>query len=315
MSREHLDEDLTGRVMAHYPLPVADAFGALAAAQNPNQRRDLLVEAFRACIRFVGAVALAARAQYGPGPGPQSKEAARLLTKLRGRGLTDGEWVGLCRELLKPWRGNPDEHVLPALVRLFCKDKTFAKQLDTLLALRKQATVAHGTTGSEAEAREMLGERLPAFEGLLEKLEPLLREARLLVPLERVADDRQQARLLMGCTPPRRWWRSVTLAEGERRPPGEVVLADAEGKPCVALAPVALFRPPSPGAPEMIMRPQSMSEKAVTRAKRTPFLSATWPRKNMAMVMPAVSTITMWWAGMSGLSTPRNTKPENCMAR
>ena len=69
------------------------------------------------------------------------------------------------------------------------------------------------------------------------------------------------------------------------------------------------------GAADQTMRPTSRKTKAVSSVRRIPFLSATEPRKNMEIVMPAVRTMTMWWELMSGLAVPLKMKSEKCMAR
>jgi len=227
---------------------------ALAGAENPNQGRDLLVEAFRSYLRLLSALALAARIQYGAGPslGKKKDQAAPILLKLRKRGLTDGEWVGLARELLRPWARAPEEHALPELVELFHKKRAFAKNIDALLGLRRKATVAHGTTGDEQAAREVLAENVRHLAALLEMSDRLWRRMRLVATLGRPdgSEERQRAYALTGCTPPRRRWRRTELATGTDLQPGTVVAIDEQGEARLSLEPVGLFRSPSPDSPE-----------------------------------------------------------------
>ncbi|MBI2898510.1 MAG: hypothetical protein HYY06_33470, partial [Deltaproteobacteria bacterium] len=242
-------EELSERAISTYPTPIADAYVALAAAGSLHERRDRIVEVFRAALRTLGAAALAARLT-GPRPPMPSPQADELLRTLRTRPLMDGQWVGLARELLRPFAGDPEAHPLPSLVELFHGRAKILRGLDELLDMRKSDTVAHGTTGDEAEVRAVLTERAPQLEALLRALEPLWERARLVVPLrppER-EDERQPAWLLAGMTPPRGRFRRVDLAAGVRVAPGEALFVDGAGRPVLTLQPVVIVRPPSPEA-------------------------------------------------------------------
>ena len=78
----------------------------------------LVVEVFRATLQTLSALTLAARVQYGLGPGSEPAQIAELIRSLRGRGLTDGQWFAIVREMLRPWSGAPGSYPLPALVTL-----------------------------------------------------------------------------------------------------------------------------------------------------------------------------------------------------
>ncbi len=249
--RPSLPLDLVDRVVARHPLPVADAVEALAAAEGPHEARDRVVEVFRACIRLLSAVALSARLQYGPGPSGESQQVPGLLKSLQRRGLTDGQWVGLARELTRSWASERERYALPGLVACFHGDKRFKKTLDALLKMRKAETVAHGATGDVSELHGLLAQRLPQLAQLLEALEGLWAEHTLVVPLSGVNEEGPQgAWRLMGTTPIRGRWRRLALEAGIRLPPGQPVLLGAAGEPKVALHPVLSFRRPSPEATE-----------------------------------------------------------------
>lgn len=251
MARERGLDSLDVRAM---PLPIANAVAELEAALNPHEERDRLVEVFRATLRCLGGLALAARLEVGPGPKRPSAEVDERLSRLRRQALTDGEWVGLTRELLRPWRDVAGTHPLPVLVDVFVgKRARIHEGLDGLLGMRKRETVAHGTTGTEFEAKAIVAERMPLLVELLEGLSPLWSEARTVVPLERPSDGsstRQRAWLLHGPTPPRGRWRVVDLAEGERAAPGRPVVVDPVGKVRLSLEPAVLCERASPEMPE-----------------------------------------------------------------
>jgi len=69
------------------------------------------------------------------------------------------------------------------------------------------------------------------------------------------------------------------------------------------------------GAADIKTRPSRSNENAMSSVLRIPLRSATEPRKNIEMVIPAVRTRTMWCDATSGFSTPRKTKSEKYMAR
>jgi WD40 repeat protein len=245
--------ELTERVLSRHPLPIADAVAGLEAAENPHERRDRIVAVFRSVIRTLAAYCLAVRLQYGPGPGDVPAQLPELLRTLRRRGLTDGQWVGLIRELLRPWKSTPDTYALPGLVELFhSRASPLGQLIDGLLQMRKAETVAHGAVGDRDEILEVMKTRLPQLEELLEAFEPVWRERPLVVPLsaEEHPRERQRAWSLTGYTPGRGSWRRIDLADGARVPIGQAVLTDPSGRPVVALHPMVLFRRASPDAIE-----------------------------------------------------------------
>ena len=226
-----------------YPLPVADALAALEAADSLHERRDRVVEAFRAAIRYLAAVALAVRVQYGAGPGDEPAQLKDMLRSLRRRGLTDGQWVGLIRGMLSSWSAQPDAYPLPGLAALFAgkSKKKLAKVIDGLLEMRKAETVAHGATGSADAIAQVLARREPQLQELLKTLAPLF-EAKLVVPI-----DDGHAYLLEGYSPGNGRWKRCALDGAAPLEPGHPVLI-ADGKPVVSLHPIALFLEPSPDA-------------------------------------------------------------------
>jgi WD40 repeat protein len=189
LGRMRLTADLVDRVLARHPVPIADATAALVASASVHELRDRVVECFRAVMRVCGAIALAARAQFGAGPSERAEDSAEimpLLRALRRRGLTDGQWVALCRGLLRPWADAPGAHPLPGLVALFHgPGKTrLARVVDGLLEMRKSETVAHGATGGTGAIEAVLERRMPQLEALLEMFDPLWESARLVVPAD-----------------------------------------------------------------------------------------------------------------------------------
>ena len=242
-------QDSIDQVLSRYPTPIADAVAGLESSDSAHERRDRVVEVFRAVIRLLGAMALAARVQFGPGAGEDSARIRVLLRGLRRRGLTDGQWLELLRLLLKPWAAESGAYPLPELVDLVHGHRSrFPRLIDALLGMRKAETVAHGATGEADDIEEVLQRRMPQLADLLELLRPLWQRVQLAVPLSSPAnaDEAQRAWRLAGQTPHRGRWRRFDLAVGIELPPGEPLLVDQVGKPLLALYPVGLFRRPTP---------------------------------------------------------------------
>ncbi|MCB9679748.1 MAG: hypothetical protein H6737_31870 [Alphaproteobacteria bacterium] len=241
-----LDTALIDTIVARDPVPMADAVTGLLAAENAHERRDRIVEVGRTAIRLLAALAIAGRHAAGPGPEPTAPHTIELLETLRTRGLTDGQWVGLARGLLQPWAGTPEAHPVPELVQLFHgKRSKLTARLEPLLQMRKNETVAHGATGTAEEAQALVDRREAQLEALLRELRPLWEAYEWVVPL---GDG--QAWRLRGTTPGRGRWR--------RRPfevpceAGHVMLLGPGDRPVLDLHPVALFRRPTPDAPEEV---------------------------------------------------------------
>ena len=232
--RPVLPAALLDRAVARYPLPVADAVAALAAAEGVHEARDRVVEVFRATLRWLALLALAARTQYGSPGRSEGAEVAELLGVLAHRALTDGQWVALLRGIGRSWK--PGEGPLPGLSRLVARAE-FGRAVDGLLTMRRTETVAHGGTGNEAELTERLERRIPQLIALLESSEEVWSGLRLVVP--RTASGGWS---LMGCTPPRGHWRAIPLPDAQALAPGEPVLVDDTGAAVLALAPFALVR-------------------------------------------------------------------------
>lgn len=237
-----LDEAFYDTLLLKWPLPVADAGEALAAAVEPHEVRDRVVEVFRALLRLAAGYALAARVQYGSG-GEANDRVGTLVALLRRRSLTDGQWVELTRELLRPWKKKRDQHALPELVELFHGNRAFPALLDGFLAMRKNETVAHGGTGERDELEALLAKRLPQLAKLVACMEPALTRHVLVV-----GRGEGEGLRLIGPTPNRGRWRRHPA----NTPAGRLALVDAEGNGRLDLHPIALFMPAMPeGLPEV----------------------------------------------------------------
>ncbi len=88
-----LSPEIYEKALTLYPLPIAESLVSLEAADNRHEERDRVVEVFRAVLRTLGAMALAARIQYGPGPDGEAEQVRKLVLMMgRKKGLTEGQW-------------------------------------------------------------------------------------------------------------------------------------------------------------------------------------------------------------------------------
>jgi WD40 repeat protein len=254
-----LPESLVGQVIAGYPTPIADACNALEAAEFEHQRRDRVVEVHRAVLRWLSVLALSARIQFGVGPAGERAQVADQLGVLSHRALTDGTWLELTREILRPWKAEPEAHPLPELVQLFHgSNGAFRKSFGELLGMRKKETVAHAATGDVAQVEAILDARVAQLCIVLELLAPLHRRNRLVVPwltrMQAGEPSQRKARLLAGITPPWGHCRLVDIAGGEAERHGTPLLVDEHGCSVLILAPAACYRAAVPGQqPELFL--------------------------------------------------------------
>jgi hypothetical protein len=227
------------------PTPLADSLLALVGAESRFEQRDRVVEVFRAQLRLIAALVLAARLQFGVGPEAESGQVPELLRQLRGRGLTDGQWVALIRELLRPWQNSAEAHPLPLLVRLVHGRKSeLLKLWDELLVMRKSETVAHGATGTREALQQILSKRVPQLGRTLELLEPLWTALKLVVPREWAREETalQPASLFVGPTPTSGRFRRIELSGAQAQEANLPLLLSADGQPLLALAPIVIER-------------------------------------------------------------------------
>jgi hypothetical protein len=245
-----LPEALAARVLSSFPTPIADAVVALLAAESPFEQRDRVVEIFRAELRLIAAIVLAIRVQFGPGPGAEAASLPELLRALRARGLTDGQWVALVRELLRPWEKSPDAYPIASLVKLVHGRKSeLVKLWDELLVMRKSETVAHGASGTRDALLAILARRTPQLVRTLELLDPVLAAYRV-VALRNGADGERTASLFVGPTAPSGRARSIELAAEAALASGDLALIDEAGRARVLLSPIVLARRPTRDASE-----------------------------------------------------------------
>ncbi|MBA2539348.1 MAG: PD40 domain-containing protein, partial [Deltaproteobacteria bacterium] len=230
-----LEAGLRDTLLAGAPQPIAEAIAALGAARHVHQARDAVADIVRVIVRYLGAIALACRTRVGPGGERDAERAGELLATLRRRGLTDGEWVELARELTAPFARRRDVFPVPELVTLF--HDSGAKAFDDLLSV--QSSERHGAP--EDEVRDVVERALPRLAELLRALAFLTNDYALVVPHTGGTADRW-----MGTARTR---RTVVPVSGIVEA-GKALLIDNRGVPVLGLWPIVQVAAPTPGAPE-----------------------------------------------------------------
>ncbi len=234
-----LDEAVRSQAMQEAPQPLAEAVGALAAAHNAHQARDSMWLVAHVAARLVGLVAIAARTRVGAGDGVDAEGVSDLLRQLRRRGLDDGEWVSLARELCRPFAKRADAYPVPELVRAFYDDEgeLRAPLFEPLFDLRDQVT-----GGTEEQAQHSLLGGLPQVARLLEGLS-FLSTYQLVVPRGGRAERWMGVRMMIRSAIP-------VAADDAQIVDGHPLLIDADGNIVLALYPLLQVSQPAPGAPE-----------------------------------------------------------------
>jgi hypothetical protein len=227
-----LDGALRAAVIGFAPQPIAEAVAALDGARNLHEARDALWEVVAAVVRTLGVVALAARSRTGSGSpdAADSPVVTAHLRALRRHGLSEEEWVELARELCRPFARIREAHPVPELVALFFPGEA-AAPLERLAAERSPG---HSASTTDDDLRTKVARLLP-------ELEALLRSVAFLSDYPLVVGDE----LWMGTR--RRPRPRVTNLRA--LPAGEPVLLDGDGRPVLALSPLVVAAPPSPGEP------------------------------------------------------------------
>src|SRR5690606_27119133 len=151
--------------------PLAEAVALIEAARTPRQLCAAIAGAARTAIRYLGALALAGRAQAGPGQAGDPPAALPLLARLRAESLDDRAWLELARALVAPFSGYPEVHPVPPLVALLGAGRSGDEApLDGLVAAGEEAAAA---AEGDRERRERAEAALPRLARGLSALSPL----------------------------------------------------------------------------------------------------------------------------------------------
>ncbi len=209
-----LEESLRARLLSEAPQPLAEAVAALDAAQGREAILDAVRGVARVLVRYLGALALAARSRGGASKSAPG-EAVTALRALRTRTLADGEWLALARDLCEPFAERPELHPVPALPAFVAA------------AAEPLARVLESTDLDEA----------------LADLAAVLASGRFLLEHRLAVPHGERAEIWMGI----RRARPLTLRLGSPLPEGWPVILDPSGQPALSLYPLVQVAEPAPG--------------------------------------------------------------------
>src|SRR6266542_6136332 len=146
------DRELEGELLDEFPTPLADVFDDLTYQRGSRDRLAKILDLFRVGVRLLAFYALAGSATEELPP-----QALECLSKLLRQGLTEGQWIGLARETVRPLARTPAPFPLREVAAVFFRPGTDqpaagASVLERLLIARND--LAHRASGPEAEVDE-----------------------------------------------------------------------------------------------------------------------------------------------------------------
>src|SRR5438132_5119395 len=236
------DRELERDLLDEFPTPLADVFDDLTYERAPRGRLAKVIDLFRVGVRLLAIYALAALAEEEPPP-----EALARLRKLLRQRISEGDWIGLARETVRPFARTPAPFPIPEIAAVFFRPgaeqpAAGAAALERLLKTRNEW--AHGVSGTEAEVQAIVDQCRPDLELLLSLLRWMTRAPWLAPDSSGAAvavGPLIEGRRLAG-TPPRRGFRQAAVPVEQPLDPG-VVYALAPAGP-LRLGPLVQFLAP-----------------------------------------------------------------------
>jgi tetratricopeptide (TPR) repeat protein len=248
------DRELERELLDEFPTPLADVLDDLTYERAPRGRLAKVIDLFRVGARLLAFYALAATLEEEPPP-----EALARLRKLLRQRLSEGDWIGLARETVRPFARTPAPFPIPEIAAVFFRPGTeqpaaSAAALERLLKTRNEW--AHGVSGTEPEVQAIVDQCRPDLETVAAALRWMAR-APWFVPdapaTAAATGPTVTGRRLTGTTP-RRGFRQLSVPLDQPLDPG-VVYALAPAGP-LRLGPLVQFLvPPDEGdeAPELFL--------------------------------------------------------------
>ncbi|MCX5741054.1 MAG: hypothetical protein NT062_00990, partial [Proteobacteria bacterium] len=225
-----LDEGIRDAWLAEAPQNLAEGIAELDGARNVHQARDAARDLFRGLIRYLIALALAARAQVrGDRDDPSVRE---LLRALRQRELDEEERIKLLRLLVRPFATRRGAYPIPELVDLVGLAGDPRDVIEAMLQLRPSTD----HVGAEDVVRSQLVQFIPSLAKVL-RASAFVLDYAVVVPREGNAERwmgmRRQRRTLA-------FVREVLVAD-------QAVLLDRDGRRALVLWPLIQVTAPTAG--------------------------------------------------------------------
>ena len=176
-----LDEGVRDAWLAEAPQHLAESVAGLDGARNVHQARDAARDLFRGLVRYLVAIALAARAQVRTERDDPS--VRELLRALRTRELDDDERIKLLRLLVRPFTTKRGAYPVPELVDFVGRAGDERDPVEMMLGLRPSTD--HG--GTEDIVRSQLVQFIPALAKVMRAASFVLDYA-LVIPRDQVPE-------------------------------------------------------------------------------------------------------------------------------
>src|SRR5438093_162712 len=223
------DRELERELLDEFPTPLADLFDDLTYERAPRGRLAKVIDLFRVGVRLLALYALMGTEAVEPPP----EVLARLRKLLRQR-LSEGDWLGLAREAVRPFARTPAPFPIGEIAGVFFRAGTDqpapgAAALERLLKTRNEW--AHGVSGTEAEVQTVVDQCRPDLETVIGLLRWMTRAPWFVGEAAAAAAGggfRAEGRRLIGATP-RRGFRQVSISVNQALDPGVVYLLGPAG--------------------------------------------------------------------------------------
>jgi predicted ATPase len=227
------DRELERELLDEFPTPLADVFDDLTYERAPRGRLAKVIDLFRVAVRLLAFYAVAATADDEPPP-----EALARLRKLLRQRLSEGDWIGLARETVRPFCRTPAPFPIAEVASVFFRPGTDqpapgAAALERLLKTRNEW--AHGVSGTEQEVQAIVDQCRRDLETALGLMRWMSRAPWFVAdaPGAEAAGRPVEGRRLGGVTP-RRGFRSISITAEAPMQPGLVYLLGPTGPICLS---------------------------------------------------------------------------------
>jgi len=232
-----LETSLRENLLSEAPQPIAESVAYLESARSIRQQLEAARMVRVVVIRYMAAIALAARGRVGPGAPTDDPGVIEAVMKLAKSGLTTQEWLALTSALCRPFALKRAAYPVPELVGFFFDDSSELMPGPGSLALsRLDAIALPEKEASDEMVYAALMKVMPALSSLLQQTSFLF-DYSLVIANE--APERW-----MGTRRPRRSIQSPVRPPTPQHAP---ILVDAVGLTVLSLAPLLQVLTPGVG--------------------------------------------------------------------
>jgi len=205
-----LSQSLKDTIIQEFPNPIADTFWDFIVSQTKIERFDRLLDIFRITLKYTAFVMLLKYLNINKFENKTNLLISEISTKMLRKGLTDGEYVQIIRELSRFFINLEDNSIVHEIAKNLFKNKRSAREevlqiFDSLLSFRNRHR--HGVTGSEEYYGKIIKNIIPTFERFFEIFMPLCNYPLIVCKNSNILNQKDKFKILyfklMGVTPPR----------------------------------------------------------------------------------------------------------------